>query len=250
MDVRGADSIPSENVFARLKAGLDVRAGGAVVSGGAPLRPVGLPPLDEALHGGLVSGAIASFEGALSSGRMAILAHLLARTSHQALVAVIDDGGLYPPDLMRAGARSDRVAVVPATMPATVARAADILLRSRAFSIVVMPGLQLKATVWSRLTALAHKADVVLVTLSADANDELAYFASTRLRCSLERVIWSNQSGIFCELAGYEVAAQVLKHRRGAPGAVARLRIVAARDGAPLRERAIERQQRPLRAVG
>ena len=71
--------------------------------------------------------------------------------------------------------------------------------------------------------------------MSPNANDELAYFASTRLRCSLERVVWSNQSGIFCELAGYEVAVQVLKHRRGAPGAVARLRIVAARDGAPLR---------------
>src|SRR5437660_642231 len=101
MDMCGAVSIPAEDVFARLKAGLDVRAGGAVVSSGVAVRPVGLPPLDEALRGGLVSGAIASFEGALSSGRMAILAHLLARTSHQALVAVIDDGGLYPPDLVR-----------------------------------------------------------------------------------------------------------------------------------------------------
>ena len=249
MDVYETVPAPTEDVFARLKADLDVRAGGAVVSGGAALRRVGLPMLDAALQGGLVSGAIASFEGALSSGRMAILAHLLARTSHHALVATIDDGGLYPPDLQRAGARLDRVAVVPATVPATIARAADILLRSRAFSIVVMPGVQLKATVWSRLSALAHKADVLLVTLSQTANNELAYFASTRLRCSLERVIWSNQSGIFCELAGYEVTVQVLKHRRAAPGAVANLRIVAARDGAPLRERAIDTQQRSLRAV-
>lgn len=239
----------SQDVFARLKAGLDVRAGGALVSGGTPLRPVGLPPLDEALHGGLVSGAIASFEGAGSCGRTAILAHLLARTSHRTLVAVVDDGTLYPPDLERAGARLDRIAVVPASAPAAVARAADILLRSRAFSIVVMPGVSLKATVWSRLSALAHKADALLVTLSAVASNELAYFASTRLRCALERVVWSNQSGIFCELAGYEVAAHVLKHRRGAPGSVARLRIVSAREGAALRERAFGAPSRVLRAV-
>lgn len=240
---------PPEDVFARLKAGLDVRAGGAVVSGGAPLRPVGLPPLDEALHGGLVSGAIASFEGVGSCGRTAILAHLLARTSHRALVAIVDDGSLYPPDLERAGARLDRVAIVPAVAPAAVARAADILLRSRAFSIVVMPGVSLKATVWSRLSALAHKADTLLVTLSGAASNELAYFASTRLRCALERVVWSNQSGIFCELAGYDVSAQVLKHRRGAPGGVARLRVVAAREGEALRERALGERPRALRAV-
>ena len=45
------------------------------------------------------------------------------------------------------------------------------------------------------------------------------------MRCGIERILWSNVKGLFCELSGYELAAQVIKHRRIAPGASAKLRI-------------------------
>jgi hypothetical protein len=85
----------------------------------------------------------------------------------------------------------------------------------------------LRATVWSRLAGLAQKAGAVLLPLGVFANTELAYFASTRVRCAIDRVIWSG-SGVLCELQGYEVLIHVLKHRRAAPGATARLGIGVA----------------------
>jgi hypothetical protein len=107
------------------------------------------------------------------------------------------------------------------------------MLRSRVFSAVAMPAVQLRATVWSRLGGLAQKAGAVLLALGVHASSELAYFASTRVRCSIDSVVWSGESGILCELAGYDVSAHVLKTRRSSPGATARLHIV---EGGPARE--------------
>jgi len=78
--------------------------------------------------------------------------------------------------------------------------------------------------VWSRLGALAQTSDALLLALGG-ASTELGYFASTRLRCAIDRVLWSEGSGVLRELAGYEVCTQVFKHRRGVPGTIARLRI-------------------------
>jgi hypothetical protein len=88
----------------------------------------------------------------------------------------------------------------------------------------------LRATVWSRLCGLAQKSGAVLFALAMNASNELAYFSSTRVRCAIDRVVWSGSGGVLCELAGYEVNAHVVKHRRAAPGAVARLRIVDERS--------------------
>jgi hypothetical protein len=167
------------------------------------------------------------------------MAGLLAGATARGLAASVDDGALYPPALAGAGVRLERLLVVPAQNAIGIARAADILLRSRAFEIVVMPEVQLQATVWSRLAGLAHKADTLLLTLGAQARTELAYFASVRLGCAIERVLWANESGPFCELGGYDICARVLKHRHAAPGASARIRVMTSNTGGFLRERAV-----------
>ncbi len=189
----------------------------------------GFAALDSALSGGFARGTLATLEGASSSGRTALLASILAQATCRGIAGILDDaslGSLYPPDLERAGVQLERALIVPVRTPVEIARCADILLRSRAFSAVVIPAMPLRAVVWSRLCGLAQKSGTVLFALGMKASTELAYFASTRVRCAIERVVWSNARGILGCLAGYEVSAQVIKHRRGAPGATARIRIV------------------------
>lgn len=217
-------SVAVADTFASLKAGLDARAAGRIVeSGGKPVSS-GFAELDRALAGGFIRGSIATLEGGAGSGRTAILAAALASATRCGLAAAIHDGTLYPPDLERAGVVLDRLLLVCANSPLASARCADILLRSRAFSLVTLPAVHVRGTVWSRLGALAKKSDALLLTLG-QASTELGYFASTRVRCAIDRIFWTDGSGVWRELAGYEVCTEVFKHRRSAPGAVARLRI-------------------------
>ncbi|HET9095831.1 MAG TPA: hypothetical protein VFN37_04145 [Candidatus Baltobacteraceae bacterium] len=237
------DTAPAPRpTFATLKAGLDVRAGGRIVAARGEALSTGFEPLDAVLGGGFPRGTIASLEGPPSSGRTALLASVLAVATQHGLAAVIDDGSLYPPDLERAGVRLDRVLVMNVGADAgakDIARCADIVLRSRAFAAVAMPGVPLRATVWSRLGGLAQKAGAVLFALGVHASTELAYFASTRVRCAIDAVMWSGESGVLCELAGYDVSAHVLKARRSAPGATAHLPVIDERiSHAALRSRA------------
>ncbi len=211
--------------FASLKAGLDVRAAGRIVAADVGAFSSGFAELDRALAGGFIRGSIATLEGAASSGRTAVLAGALATATRTGFAAAIHDGTLYPPDLQRAGVCLERLLLVSAATPLATARCADILLRSRAFGMVTLPAVTVRGTVWSRLAALAQKSDALLLALGSQAGTELGYFASTRVRCTIERVLWSDGSGVLRELTGYEVCTQVFKHRRGAPGAVAHLRI-------------------------
>jgi len=211
--------------FASLKAGLDVRAAGRIVAADLSAFSSGFAELDRALSGGFVRGSIATLEGPTSSGTTSVLAGALAAATRTGFAAAIHDGTLYPPDLQRAGVCLDRLLLVCADAPLAAARCADILLRSRAFGLVTLPAVSVRGTVWSRLGALAKKADTLVLALGAQAGTELGYFASTRVRCAIERVFWSEGGGILRELAGYEVCTQVFKHRRGALGTVARLRI-------------------------
>ena len=216
-----------ESTFAALKAGLDVRAGGRIVAAVTDAFPTGLRALDEALAGGFPRGTVASLEGPPSAGRTAVLAHMLAQATAGGLAAVVHDGTLYPPDLERAGVVLDHLLLVQARTPVETARSADILLRSKAFSLVAMPAVPLRGTVWSRLCGLTQKSGALLIALAMQPSTELAYFASTRVRCAIDRVVWS-QRGVLGEVGGYDVHAHVLKHKRAAPGATAHLRIGAA----------------------
>jgi hypothetical protein len=128
------------------------------------------------------------------------------------------EGSFYPPALAAAGVDLERLLVVRACDAQGVARAADILLRSATFGVVVMPSVSLRATVWTRLAGLTHRANAVLLALGSGASDELRYFASLRIRLQASTACFAGESGPFCALAGTRIEAAVLKHKRAAPG--------------------------------
>lgn len=231
---------PRRQAFADLKAGLDARHRETLLARFTQDDPSVVQSrfeaFDRALGGGFARGTIATLEGGVSSGRTAIAARLLANATRSGLAAAVDDGTLFPPAFVRAGVRLDRLLVMPARDPIGIARSADILLRSQAFSIVLMPAVPVKAAVWTRLASLAHHGNVLLVVLGIEAANELGYFASARIRCSIARVLWTHASGPFCELAGYDIRADVIKNKRAAPGAHATIRVCIKKEGA-LRER-------------
>lgn len=221
--------------FAALKAEMATTAAAPLPA--EALIPSAIPALDRLLGGGFPRGALVALEG--DAGRWSIAARLAAEVTRRALVAIVDDGSLYPPGLIRAGARLDRVLVASAHTPLTIARAADILLRSRACRLVIVSAPALRPAVWSRLATLAHRTGVLLVVIAERAAAAIAGAAALRLECTLERLLLHGSRGLWCTLAGYDLRAQVHKHQRGAAGTSVRLRAVEAIDGLPTREAAL-----------
>ncbi len=179
--------------------------------------------LDALLDGGFPTGVVATLEG--ETGRWSLAAGLVAWMTRRSLVAILDDGGLYPPDLAGAGARLDRVLVVPARKALAVARAADILLRSRICRLVLMPAIALRDAVWTRLANLAQRSGVLLLVLASRAGAALIAAASVRLHCGLERALMHGRRGLWGTFAGFELCVDVRKHRHAIPGRTARLRV-------------------------
>jgi cell division inhibitor SulA len=218
--------MPVDPAFAALRETLDHRhrdaSAAAFTLGEDEVLRTGLPELDRILGGGFPRGTIAALEGAPSSGRSALAARLLAVATGRGLGALIGTE-LFPPSLAAAGVRLERLMCVPVKDPLGAARAADIVLRSGAFAVVVIPALPsgrgTGSATWTRLASLAHRANALLVALGVEASSELRYFASVRLETAIERVRWNGASGHLCELAGYDIRATVRKHKRAAPGA-------------------------------
>jgi hypothetical protein len=214
--------------FAALRETLERRhreaSAAAFAQAEASALGTGIPELDRALGGGFPRGTIATLEGTPSSGRSALAARLLAVATGRGLGALIGTE-LFPPALAAAGVRLERLLWVPVDDPLGAARAADIVLRSGAFEVVIVPALPsgrgTGAATWTRLATLAHRANALLVALGVDASSELRYFASVRVETAIERVRWNGANGHLCELAGYDVRATVRKHKRAAPGASA-----------------------------
>lgn len=209
--------------------------------------PSGLAKLDHALGGGFPAGTLAVLEG--GCGRWAVAARTLALATQRHLAAVVDAGGLFPPGLEAAGVRLDRLVVVPAQTALGVARGADILLRSRACRVVVLPAMPLKAAVWTRLATLAHRNNTLAIVVAHAAPMELSAAAAVRVGCSLDRLLIHGTQGVWARVCGYEVHADVRKHKTLASGAAATLHVSELTKGAPLRERAFERRPAHLRAV-
>lgn len=241
------------SAFAALRERLDHRfretTGAAFTLAEDAVLATGIPPLDRILGGGFPRGTIGTLEGAPSSGRTALAVRLLAQATRRGLGAVIG-ADLFAPALEAAGVRLDRLLIVPVHEPLAAARAADILLRSGAFEVVLIPtlpsGRGTGAATWTRLASLTHRANAVLIALGLDASNELRYFASIRVETAIERIRWNGPAGHLGELAGYDIRATVRKHKRAAPGANALISCTTFEDRAPfftLRERtlAVER---------
>jgi hypothetical protein len=198
--------------FQELKARFQ-GAAGAPRAGRQRLFPTAIPTIDAALGGGIPHGSLITLEGSASAGCHSIAAALLAQATYHGLGAIIDDGELYPPGLEAAGVRLDRLLIVPAHTPLGIARAADLLLRSRAARVVVMAAVALRATVWTRLANLAHKAGVVLVVLASRVSAELSAVATLALSCSIRRVVMQGTQGLWGVFRGFEVHTELRKHK-------------------------------------
>ncbi|MEO6835246.1 MAG: hypothetical protein ABI231_04995 [Candidatus Tumulicola sp.] len=220
-------SSSQRKAFAALKAGLNASAAAAPPRLALEaLIPIAVPALDRILGGGFPRGALVTLEG--NAGRWSIAARLVAQVTSRSLAAIVDDGGLYPPDLARAGACLERVLIAPARTPLSIARSVDILVRSRTCRLVLMTAPNLRAAVWMRLANLAHRAGVLLIAIVTHATSQLAAAAALRLDCTLERLIIHGTRGLWCTFAGYDVRAHVRKHKLAAAGACARVRAINA----------------------
>lgn len=235
--------------FSALRERLDRRhreaTAAAFALGEDAIVATGFPELDRILGGGFRRGTIGTLEGPPSSGRSALAARLLAAATRRGLGALIGLE-LFPPALAAAGVRLERLLIVPARDPLGAARAADIVLRSQAFGVVVVPALPsgrgTGAATWTRLASLAHRANALLVALGDEASSELRYFASVRLETALERVRWNGPAGHLGELAGYDLRATVRKHKRAAPVGEAIVRCEPFEDRPVL----VDVRERPL----
>jgi hypothetical protein len=208
---------------------------------------------DRILGGGLPRGTITTLEGMPSSGRMAVAARLLATATAGGLAALIGSTA-FPPALAAAGVELERLLIVPVSDPLGAARAADILLRSGAFSVVVMPALPsgrgTGSATWTRLASLAHRANAVVIAVGVTASSELRYFASVRIETAIACVRWNGPPGHFGSLAGYDVRATIRKHKRAAPGASALISCTTFENHGPLvalRERTFTTAATPSR---
>jgi RecA/RadA recombinase len=206
-----------------------------------PLVATGVQALDDLLGGGFPRGILAALEGDL--GRRSIAARMLAQATLRGMAAVLDDGELYPPGLVHAGVRLDRLLIVPVATPLAGARAVDLLLRSRVCGTLVMPALALRAPVWARLAGLAHRSGtLVAVVAGGTAMPHLTFAATVRLRCTLERLLLCGSRGPWCNFAGYDVRVELRKHKYLVPGAHASVRALEIAGEVTLRERAVEPQ--------
>ncbi len=208
--------------FELLKARLGAKPSPVPVE---PLLPTAIPELDRLLGGGFPAGAVATLEG--ETGCWSLAAGLVAAMTRRSLVAILDDGGLYPPALADAGACLERVLVVPARKALAAARAADILLRSRICRLILMPAVALRDAVWERLAKLARRGGVLVIVVAACAGSALSAAAEIRLHCELARALVRGGRGLWGSVAGFEFCVAVRKHKHLAAGRAARLRCVA-----------------------
>jgi hypothetical protein len=187
------------------------------------ILPSAIPELDRLLGGGLPWGTVATLEGA--TGRWSVAGGLVARVTRRSLVAILDDGTLYPPALAEAGACLERILVVPARKALQIVRAVDILLRSRICRLVLMPAIVLRDSVWSRLAKLAHRSGVLLIVITSRAGASLSAAAGLRLHCALERIVMHGTRGLWGAFAGFELCIGVRKHKHLVAERTARLRV-------------------------
>ncbi len=206
--------------FELLKARLSAMPSALPVEG---LVSTAIPELDRLLGGGFPAGAVVTLEGL--TGRWSLAAGLIARMTRRGLVAILDDGSLYPPALAEAGALLERILVVPVRKALATARAADILLRSRICRLILMPAITLRDAVWERLARLAHRSGALLIVVAAGAGAALSAAAGVRLHCALERILMHGGCGLWGSIAGFELSVDVRKHRCRIAGRTARVRV-------------------------
>jgi hypothetical protein len=136
--------------------------------GGAAAIPTGIEVLDRALSdGGVPSGRLTEIQGTLGSGRTSLVRQLvLTAVTERRWTAVIDGSRTLAPREWADAGDSGRLWVIRPPGADRSAWCADILLRSGAFSLVVLDSAPaLPRPVAVRLTRLAKEHDVALVVV-------------------------------------------------------------------------------------
>lgn len=150
----------------------------------------GLAALDQILAtGGLAAGKLTEIAGGPSSGKTALaLTAIASITTKGAGLAAFIDGRdqLYPPAAAALGVDLERLLVVKP--PASgIARAAEILVRSRGFELIVvdLPAQhRLARSVAHRLRTAAHQTRTALAVLCNRAGDVDAAHARLEVRAA------------------------------------------------------------------
>jgi hypothetical protein len=130
--------------------------------------PTGIEALDRALSdGGVPSGRLTEIQGARGSGRTTLVRHLvMTAIEARRWVAIIDGSRTLAPREWAEAGSSGRLWVIRPPGADRSAWCADILLRSGAFSLVVLDGAPpISRQVAVRLTRLAKEHDVALIVV-------------------------------------------------------------------------------------
>src|SRR5688572_11377681 len=154
--------------------------------GGAVAIPTGIEALDRALSdGGVPSGRLTEIQGARGSGRTTLVRHLvMTAVAARRWVAIIDGSRTLAPREWAEAGDSGRLWVIRPSGADRSAWCADILLRSNAFSLVVLDGAPaLPRQVAVRLTRLAKEHDAALVIVG----DHPVIGSAVRLRVQRRR---------------------------------------------------------------
>jgi hypothetical protein len=152
---------------------------------GTAAIPTGLASLDAALSdGGLPSGRLTEILGKRGSGRATLVRQLVGTAvAAQRRVAIVDGSRTLAPRDWAAVGDSGRLWIIRPPQPDRGAWCADILLRSGAFSLVVLDGVPpLARPVAIRLTRLAREHDAALVIAAEDSGGLVG--SAVRMRIS------------------------------------------------------------------
>ena len=161
--------------------------------GGAAAIPTGIAVLDRALsYGGLPCGQLTEIQGARGSGRTTLVRQLVtAAVAARRWVAIVDGSRTLAPREWAEAGDSGRLWVIRPPGADRSAWCADILLRSGAFSLVVLDSAPaLPRPVAIRLTRLAREHDVALVVVG----DTPVIGSAVRLRVTRRRPLERNDS--------------------------------------------------------
>jgi len=135
----------------------------------APL-PSDIEGVDELIGGGLRPGTVSVFSGGLSSGKTGLALAFAARCSReQGCVAWLHGGAFSAASALQGGVQMDALLQVRAQGHLQAMRCLDILLRRRAFALVVVDWTwcAAKDSFWQRLRTLLRGSQSSLLVLSA-----------------------------------------------------------------------------------
>jgi recombination protein RecA len=177
--------------------------------------PAGDPAWTRAELAGRLSELSAGADGALLSAAMSVVLDTQLTGDPVAWVTATA-ATFHPPDAAACGVDLAALVVVRARDGRTAGRAADVLLRSGAFGLVVLDlgtSAALPAPLQGRLVQLAQKHDAAVLCLTEKTADAASLGSLVSLRGEVRRRAANGAAG-----ADHAFTIRVLKDKRRGPG--------------------------------